>query len=58
MGRLWRVQSIVHPLRHTSADYSSQPYADHFGNFLRRLAFALASTFLYCIWYVNDQTMN
>jgi hypothetical protein len=42
-----RIQSTVHPplthLPFTAAD-NSQPYSDNFGNFLRRIAFALAST--------------
>ncbi len=48
---VYRVQST--PLSHINrftdtpwADYS-KPHSDNFGNFLRRLAFALASTFLY-----------
>ncbi len=36
------------PIQLPSADYS-QFHCDNFGNFLRRLAFALASTFLYAL---------
>ncbi len=60
--RLWRVKNIMPPsvslqqIRHChpqlilpqclSADYS-QRTCDNFGNYLRRLAFSLTSTFLY-----------
>ncbi len=49
--------NIPHPLERPSAD-SAEPYSDNFGNFLRRLPFALAFTFLdggsYLTFYYNS----
>jgi hypothetical protein len=46
IGLLQRNLSTLLPFQRLSADYS-QPHSDNFGNFLRRLVFTLASTFLY-----------
>jgi hypothetical protein len=72
--RLWRVQSTVHPLSHTytislspprtlppppppSADYSQPQF--WYCNFLRRIAFILASNFLFVyIPYYCESSIN
>ncbi len=46
----WNRFRDPYTFKNTGSDYS-QPYSERFGNFLRRLAFALASTVLYAsIW--------